>query len=138
MTTPTLPEPEGWRITDGEGGYNYSDESPAEFNRAWAGRYGRVHEPLFTADQMRAYALAAIAAHPQPAPLTPRELELIDGMIQVQLHHAAQCDGMLARESANHRMAKKQKGWDMERVALLRKLAGIVPAPTTDQSHPQR
>jgi len=51
--------------------------------------------------------------------LTPREIELIDGMIEVQLHHAARCDGIL-----NRTMAEKQKGWDMERVALLRKLKG--------------
>lgn len=57
-----LPEPEGWRITDGEGGYHYTDESPDEFQRAWAGRYQRQHEPLFTADQMRAYALQERAA----------------------------------------------------------------------------
>lgn len=50
-------------------------------------------------------------------PLTPREIELLDGMIEVQLHHAAQCDRI-----ANRTMAEKQKGWDMERVALLRKL----------------
>lgn len=48
---------------------------------------------------------------------TERELELIDGMIEVQLHHAAQCDGI-----ANRNMAEKQKAWDMERVALLRKM----------------
>lgn len=45
--------------------------------------------------------------------------ELIDGMIEVQLHHAERCDGI-----ANRAMAEKQKGWDMERVALLRKLRG--------------
>ncbi len=50
-------------------------------------------------------------------PLTPREIELIDGMIDVQLHHARQCDGI-----SNRTMAEKQKGWDMERVALLQKL----------------
>lgn len=62
---PPLPEPEGWRIFDGEGGYNYSDESPDEFRRAWAGRYQRKHEPLFTAEQMHTYArthAAAVAA----------------------------------------------------------------------------
>ena len=60
-------------------------------------------------------------ADPQPAqqqePLTPREVELLDGMIEVQLHHASQCDGI-----ANRAMAEKQKVWDMERVKLLRKL----------------
>lgn len=60
------------------------------------------------------------ARHPPPPqrqPLTERENELIDGMIEVQLHHAAQCDRI-----ANRTMAEKQKGWDMERVELLRKL----------------
>ena len=49
--------------------------------------------------------------------LTPREVELLDGMIEVQLHHAAQCDRI-----GNRVMADKQKGWDMERVELLRRL----------------
>lgn len=53
-------------------------------------------------------------------PLTERELELIDGMLEVQLHHAAQCDNI-----QNRTMAERQKGWDMERVELLRKLHGI-------------
>ncbi len=50
-------------------------------------------------------------------PLTEREIELIDGMIEVQLKHATQCDRI-----SNRTMADKQKGWDMERVALLQKL----------------
>lgn len=54
---------------------------------------------------------------PPRTALTARELELIDGMIEVQLHHAAQCDSI-----QNRTMAEKQKGWDMERVELLRKL----------------
>ena len=49
--------------------------------------------------------------------LTEREIELLNGMIKVQLDHAAQCDNI-----ANRVMAEKQKGWDMERVELLRKL----------------
>ncbi len=57
------------------------------------------------------------AAQRQWVGLTERELELIDGMIAVQLDHAARCDGI-----ANRTMAEKQKGWDMERVALLQKL----------------
>ena len=64
-----------------------------------------VGEPLYTA--------------PQPVarePLTPREIELMDGMIAVQLDHAMRCDAI-----ANRAMADKQKGWDMERVALLQK-----------------
>ena len=57
---------------------------------------------------------------PQPAkrePLTPRELELIDGMITAQLNHAERCDAI-----ANRRMAERQKEWDLERVALLQKI----------------
>ena len=51
------------------------------------------------------------------APLTEREIELIDGMIEVQLNHAQRCDNVM-----NRPMAEKQKGWDMERVELLRKI----------------
>ncbi len=63
----------------------------------------------------------ALAAHEadKPEPLTPREHELLDGMIERELHHAALCDVI-----QNQRMSTKQKGWDMERVALLRKLKG--------------
>lgn len=67
---------------------------------------------------------------PQPAkpverePWTPREIELIDGMIEVQLNHAERCDHI-----ANRTMAEKQKGWDMERVALLSKIRGTPPQP---------
>ena len=53
-----------------------------------------------------------------PHPLrTERELELIDGMIAVQLDHAQRCDAI-----SNRAMAEKQKGWDMERVELLRRI----------------
>jgi len=68
--------------------------------------------------------LRAALAHQEQEPVawTDRELELIDGMIEVQLHHAAQCDGI-----ANRPMAEKQKGWDMERVALLQKIKSNPP-----------
>jgi hypothetical protein len=49
--------------------------------------------------------------------MTERELELIDGMIAVQLDHAQRCDAM-----DNRVMGEKQKGWDMERVELLRRI----------------
>jgi len=66
---------------------------------------------------------AALAQQEQePVAWTDRELELIDGMIEVQLRHAAQCDAI-----ANRPMAERQKGWDMERVALLRKIKSISP-----------
>jgi hypothetical protein len=69
-------------------------------------------------------ALRAALEQPEQEPVawTDRELQLIDGMIEVQLHHAAQCDGI-----ANRTMAEKQKGWDMERVALLQKIKSNPP-----------
>ncbi|MFW6173002.1 MAG: hypothetical protein ACOC5T_04595 [Elusimicrobiota bacterium] len=49
--------------------------------------------------------------------LTEREIELIDGMIEVQNNHAQRCDTI-----QNRKMAEKQKAWDLERVALLEKI----------------
>lgn len=54
---------------------------------------------------------------PAAVPMTPREIELIDGMIEVQLDHAQRCDAI-----GNRVMGEKQKGWDMERVELLRRI----------------
>lgn len=72
------------------------------------------------ADEAIAIAHEALAAPVQePVAWTAREIELIDGMIRVQLDHAERCDIL-----ANRTMADKQKGWDMERVALLQKLKG--------------
>jgi hypothetical protein len=48
---------------------------------------------------------------------TAREIQLIEGMIQVQHNHAERC-----RDMANKVMAERQAGWDMERIALLEKL----------------
>jgi hypothetical protein len=54
--------------------------------------------------------------------LSEREIELIEGMIDVQLRHAQQCQDMIDRPGGNVVMATKQLGWDMERVDLLRKI----------------
>ena len=63
----------------------------------------------------------AEAQHPATGdPVKPRELELIDGMIAVQLDHAQRCDAI-----SNRDMAEKQKGWDMERVELLRRIRSL-------------
>lgn len=62
-------------------------------------------------------ARAILALRPERVPMTERELELIDGMIAVQLDHAQRCDAI-----SNRDMAEKQKGWDMERVELLRRI----------------
>ena len=64
-----------------------------------------------------AAARAILALRPERVPMTPRETELIDGMIAVQLDHAQRCDAI-----SNRAMAEKQKGWDMERVELLRRI----------------
>ena len=53
--------------------------------------------------------------------LFPREVELVNGMIEVQLDHAQRCDGL-----PNRQMAEKQKACDMERVELLRKVLGVM------------
>ena len=83
-----------------------------------------LQEPVYSIENLdKAYELGfseGVKAAPNPAkrePLTPRELELIDGMIEVQLNHAERCDAI-----ANRRIAAKQKEWDMERVELLRKI----------------
>jgi hypothetical protein len=49
--------------------------------------------------------------------LTQQEIELIDGMIEVQRNHAQRCDMI-----QNRRMAEKQKARDLERVALLERI----------------
>jgi len=54
--------------------------------------------------------------------LSEREIELINGMIDVQLRHAKQCQDIIDRPGGNVVMATKQLGWDMERVELLRKI----------------
>jgi len=58
----------------------------------------------------------------EPVAWSEREIELIDGMIEVQLKHARTCDSM-----ANRTMADKQKGWDLERVTLLEKIKASTP-----------
>lgn len=93
----------------------------------YCGRYSACAHKMAvrkTPEIAKADAIAAWNTRtPQPTqaqavamPLTDREIELIDGMIQVQLDHASRCDAI-----ANRSMADKQKGWDMERVALLQK-----------------
>ena len=49
--------------------------------------------------------------------LSDREIELIDGMIEVHKRHMVRGATML-----NTAMASKQMGWDMERVALLERI----------------
>jgi hypothetical protein len=79
------------------------------------GRAATYTEPLYARPPRR-------ETEQEPVAWTDRELELIDGMIEVQLRHASQCDGI-----ANRTMAEKQKGWDMERVALLQKIKSNPP-----------
>lgn len=84
-------------------------------------------DPALSSEQCRALWSAAwsVAPSTHPAPSSPadvvryseRELELIDGMIAVQLDHAQRCDAI-----SNRVMGEKQKGWDMERVELLRRI----------------
>ena len=54
QATSAQAEPVAWRITDGEGGYDYRDDPPEDWQVAWVARWGRKHEPLYT------------QPHPQP------------------------------------------------------------------------
>lgn len=76
--------------------------------------------PCGAAHDLAWSAWKARALRPERVPMTERELELIDGMIAVQLDHAQRCDAI-----SNRAMAEKQKGWDMERVELLRRIKSI-------------
>jgi hypothetical protein len=113
------PVPEGMRLVPVEPTQEmvkaFQDAMALEFGmRTTAGYHARVYSAMLA---------AAPAAQPAPVPLTARELELIDGMIEVQLDHAKRCDSI-----ANRTMAERQKGWDMERVALLQKIRATPPA----------
>jgi hypothetical protein len=100
LAAPTVQEPCGRLESDPDEGHIFVPRIE--------GDWSMLGEDLYTTPP---------AAQPAPVPLTARELELIDGMIEVQLDHAKRCDSI-----ANRTMAERQKGWDMERVALLQKL----------------
>ena len=42
-------EPVAWRITDGEGDWEYRTDWPEDWSIQWSARYGRKYEPLYTA-----------------------------------------------------------------------------------------
>ena len=65
---------------------------------------GAAHDLAWSAWKAR----AILALRPVQVPMTARELDLIDGMIAVQLDHAQRCDAI-----SNRAMAEKQKGWDI-------------------------
>jgi hypothetical protein len=54
--------------------------------------------------------------------LTNREIELIDGMIEVQQRHADQCLRMMDDPHGNSTIAVRQLEWDNERIELLKKI----------------
>ncbi len=101
MTTPTLPPlPEPVGAVMPEDGSEYLD--------------------CYTADQMHAYAVAAVAAaHPQPAPQPLTDERIEEGAAD-----------------AGYNAYKLTAFYEGARFA--EQAHGIVPAPTTDQSHPQR
>ena len=104
------PAPVAWRWKLGDSGWQLEDAEPS------AVQPKAVIEPLYTTPPAQEFVCSTGLCHYRK-PLTAREIELIDGMIEVQLDHAQRCDSI-----ANRTMADKQKGWDMERVALLQKL----------------
>lgn len=89
-----LPEPAAWRIFDGEGQYNYSDDEPELFSVDWAARYGRKHETLFTAEQLTSYAAAAVAAEREKC------REIVEEFIRTQSHTACNAREALSEVSA--------------------------------------
>jgi hypothetical protein len=107
---------------------------PKEFNDWWdADRLTQTNpfredSPAYWAWEGWQARAALTQPEQEPVAWTDRELELIDGMIEVQLRHAAQCDAI-----ANRTMAEKQKGWDMERVALLHKIKSNPPRHEPEQ-----
>ena len=54
--------------------------------------------------------------------LNEREIELINGMIEVQKNHAERCLSMMKDPHGNVTMATKQLGWDTERIELLNRI----------------
>ena len=58
---------------------------------------------------------------PNLARLTPREVDLVKGMIAAQQNHADTCNRI-----ANRKMADIQRGWDLERIALLNKILDVM------------
>ncbi len=116
---PTVQEPVAWMGTDIEGNPNKFRLNP--FNGGVELYKKPQSVKVWDAEGydalMQELELWKAAAQRQWVGLTEREIELLDGMIEVQLDHAKRCDSI-----ANRTMAEKQKGWDMERVALLKKL----------------
>lgn len=65
-------EPVAWRITDGEGDWDYRTELPEEWSIQWSARYGRKYEPLYTrADGNHFGDVTEMAAH---KPLTDEQM----------------------------------------------------------------
>ena len=58
-------EPVAWRITDGEGDWEYRTKPPLETDIQWSARYGRKYEPLYPSPPTR-------------KPLTEPELHAIE------------------------------------------------------------
>ena len=48
---PDAQEPDAYRITDGEGGYDYCTDLPGVDSVAWSARHGRKYEPLYVAPE---------------------------------------------------------------------------------------
>lgn len=88
------------------------EKKDIEYLRACiVGKFGEESQQVFLFDKLDSYTITPVLR------LSDREVELINGMIAVQLNHAERCDRIENRE-----MAEKQKGFDMERVKLLQKV----------------
>ena len=117
--TKQLAEPSAWLVLDKDGSLVHAAayrESAHEHINDAINEYGIREAARWVVRP--AYIHAATKAETKI--LTERERKLLEGLIDRELRHAAVCDAI-----PNQYMAEKQKGWDLERVALLRKLAGI-------------
>jgi hypothetical protein len=79
----------------------------------------KLHQAIEIAGKQEPVGTKLYTQPAQPVAWTSRELEFIDEMIVVQLNHAERCD------SIKNPVAEKQKQWDLERVAILRKAKGM-------------
>ena len=117
MINTKIPSPSDAELLALNAGEVHFSESPTKYPEAGHGTQYHAGAPGVVSFARAVLPKWGTQPAPVREPLTEREIELIDGMIEVQLNHAARCDAI-----ANRVMAEKQKGWDMERVELLRKL----------------
>ncbi len=112
LSTDIAPRPLSYSLDD-----YHRAPSEGALHYTWQDKPHRLLYDLIAAVAYYAGKQPATSAPADVVRYSERELELIDGMIAVQLDHAQRCDAI-----SNRVMGEKQKGWDMERVELLRRI----------------